>query len=53
MSAAESSKKSIAGRILAVETGKLAQQANGAAVVRYGDTLVLVTACANRQACRS
>jgi len=49
MSAAESFKKSIAGRILAVETGKLAQQANGAAVVRYGDTLVLVTACANHQ----
>jgi polyribonucleotide nucleotidyltransferase len=32
-------------RILSVETGKLAKQANGAAIVRYGDTVVLVTAC--------
>jgi polyribonucleotide nucleotidyltransferase len=40
----------IAGRTLTVETGKLAQQANGAVVVRYGDTVVLVTACA---ACES
>jgi len=37
---------SIAGRTLTIETGKLAQQANGAVVVRYGDTVVLVTACA-------
>jgi polyribonucleotide nucleotidyltransferase len=29
---------------LTIETGKLAKQAHGAAVVRYGDTVVLVTA---------
>jgi len=44
------SESSIAGRALTIETGKLAQQANGAVVVRYGDTAVLVTACA---ACES
>jgi polyribonucleotide nucleotidyltransferase len=37
---------SIAGRTLTIEVGKLAQQANGAVVVHYGDTVVLVTACA-------
>ncbi len=41
--------KSIAGRILAIETGKLARQANGAAIVRYGDTVVLVTACTSHE----
>ena len=30
---------------LAFETGKLAKQADGAVVVRYGETVVLVTAC--------
>ena len=30
---------------LRIETGKLAKQADGAVVVRYGDTVVLVTAC--------
>ena len=34
----------IAGRTLSIETGKLAQQAHGSAVVRYGDAVVLVTA---------
>lgn len=37
----------LAGRELVVETGKMAQQANGAALVRYGDTAVLVTATAS------
>lgn len=32
------------GRVLAIETGTLAQQANGSVTVQYGDTLVLVTA---------
>jgi len=32
-------------RTLSFETGKLAKQADGAVVVRYGDTIVLVTAC--------
>ena len=30
---------------LKIETGKLAKQADGSVVVRYGDTVVLVTAC--------
>src|SRR5689334_7580239 len=30
---------------LRLETGKLAKQAHGAVVVRYGDSVVLVTAC--------
>ena len=30
---------------LTIETGKLAKQADAAVVVRYGDTMVLVTAC--------
>ncbi len=30
---------------LSIETGKLAKQADGAAIIRYGDTVVLVTAC--------
>lgn len=32
------------GRTLALETGKLAKQASGAVFMRYGDTVVLVTA---------
>lgn len=36
-----------AGRKLTVETGKLAQLANGSALVRYGDTVVLCTATAS------
>src|SRR6476619_7564539 len=31
--------------ILRLETGKLAKQAHGAVIVRYGDSVVLVTAC--------
>ncbi|TMJ09409.1 MAG: polyribonucleotide nucleotidyltransferase, partial [Bacillati bacterium ANGP1] len=34
----------VAGRPLSIETGHLARQANGAVVVRVGDTMVLVTA---------
>ncbi len=35
----------IGERTLVIETGELAGQANGAVTVRYGDTVVLVTAC--------
>jgi polyribonucleotide nucleotidyltransferase len=35
----------VGGRTLTLETGKVAKQANGAIVVRYGDTVVLNTAC--------
>jgi polyribonucleotide nucleotidyltransferase len=38
-----------AGRTLTVETGKLAKQASGAALVRYGDTAVLVTATGSKE----
>jgi len=36
----------IGGRILAIETGKIAKQANGSVIVTYGDSVVLVTATA-------
>ncbi len=36
----------IGGRPLSLETGEIAKQANGSVVLRYGDTVVLVTACA-------
>lgn len=39
----------LAGRDLVVETGKMAGQANGAVLVRYGDTAVLVTATASEK----
>ena len=32
-------------KTLKLETGKLAKQAHGAVIVRYGDSVVLVTAC--------
>ena len=35
------------GKQLSIETGKLAKQAGGAAVVRFGDNVVLATATAN------
>jgi polyribonucleotide nucleotidyltransferase len=35
----------VGGRNLVLETGKIAKQANGAITARYGDTVVLVTAC--------
>ena len=34
---------------LSIETGKMAKQADGAVVVRLGDTVVLATACAQRE----
>ena len=37
----------LAGRPLVVETGKMAQLANGSCLVRYGDTAVLATATAS------
>lgn len=38
-----------ANRSLTIETGQLAKQANGAALVRYGDTVVLSTAVASKE----
>ncbi|MDP3832015.1 MAG: polyribonucleotide nucleotidyltransferase, partial [Ignavibacteriaceae bacterium] len=40
----------IGGKTLSIETGRYAKQANGAVMVRYGDTQVLVTACASEEA---
>ncbi|MFJ8529678.1 polyribonucleotide nucleotidyltransferase [Bacillus sp. NPDC094106] len=40
----------LAGRQLTIETGQLAKQANGAVLVRYGDTAVLSTATASKEA---
>lgn len=40
----------LAGHTLTIETGELAKQAGGAALVRYGDTVVLVTATASKEA---
>ena len=39
----------LAGRKLVIETGKLAQLANGAVMVRYGDTVVMCTATASEK----
>ncbi|MFZ3587873.1 polyribonucleotide nucleotidyltransferase [Bacillus sp. DJP31] len=38
-----------AGRSLTVEVGQLAKQANGAVLIRYGDTAVLSTATASKE----
>src|SRR5579871_412589 len=35
----------LGGRTVSIETGHMAKQANGAVVVRSGDSVVLVTAC--------
>jgi len=37
------------GRPLSIEVGKLAKQADGAALVQYGETVVLVTAVADKE----
>ncbi len=39
----------INGKEFIIETGKLAKQANGAVLVRYGDTVLLVTAVASEE----
>lgn len=40
----------LGGKIFSLETGKLAKQANGAVVAQYGETIVLATVCANKEA---
>src|SRR5580693_2700968 len=40
----------IGGRKLSFETGKMARQAHGAIVARYGDTVVLASACMDSNA---
>src|SRR5438876_285381 len=39
----------IGERELSIEIGKLAKQAHGSALVSYGETVVLVTACADKE----
>ncbi|MDD4588426.1 MAG: polyribonucleotide nucleotidyltransferase, partial [Heliobacteriaceae bacterium] len=38
----------LAGRKLTIETGRMAKQANGSVMLRYGDTVVLVAATASK-----
>ena len=40
----------LGGRTFSIETGRFAKQANGSVMVRYGDTMVLVTAVASEEA---
>ena len=40
----------LGGRTLTLETGKMARQAHGAVVARYGDSVVLATACMDNKA---
>jgi polyribonucleotide nucleotidyltransferase len=40
----------VGGRDLSVETGRVAKQADGSVVIRYGDTMLLVTAVSMRTA---
>ncbi len=39
----------LGGRTMTIENGKMAKQANGAVLVRYGDTVVLVAATASAE----
>jgi polyribonucleotide nucleotidyltransferase len=38
------------GKVIHIQVGKLAKQAHGSAVVRMGDTSVMVTACEGKPA---
>ncbi len=40
----------LAGRKLSIESGKIARQANGSVVVRYGETTVMVNVAASKEA---
>src|ERR1700682_143916 len=37
----------IGGRVMSIETGRVAEQSSGAVLVRYGDTVILATAVGN------
>jgi polyribonucleotide nucleotidyltransferase len=39
----------VGGRTLSIEVGRVARQADGAVLVRYGDTMVLVTSCISEE----
>ena len=38
------------GRMISLETGKLAKQADGSVVLRLGDTMILATIVSNKEA---
>ncbi|MBN1755311.1 polyribonucleotide nucleotidyltransferase [bacterium] len=40
----------LGNRSYSIEEGKVARQADGSVIVRYGDTIVLVTACVSKEA---
>ena len=40
----------IGGKTISIETGKLAKQADGAVVLRMGDTMILATVVASKEA---
>ena len=42
-------KTAIGGRLLQLEIGKVCEQANGQVMVRYGESVVSVTACASKE----
>lgn len=42
-------KTAIGGKLLELEIGKVCEMANGQVMVRYGDTVVNVTACASKE----
>src|SRR5690348_10918675 len=39
----------IGGRVMSIETGRVAEQANGAVLVRYGDTVLIATAVGSNE----
>ena len=38
------------GRTVEIETGRLAKQTDGSAVIKYGNTMLLATVCADKKA---
>ena len=42
-------KTAVGGRLMEIEIGKVCEQANGQAVVKYGDSVVSVTVCASKE----
>ena len=42
-------KTAIGGRLMELEIGRVCEQANGEVLVKYGDSVVLVTACASKE----
>src|SRR5262249_32262194 len=50
MAMAKTTEAEIGGRILTLETGRVAKQADGSVLVRYGDSVVLATVVASKTA---